>query len=339
MGALASLDQRAGGAARGQGAARRRRAGRRRPGATSRWSAPTRTAAPSCRRCCCAATTCRAAEPHDVEAFGPVSTRAAVRRRRRTRSSWPRAARAAWSARWSPTTRPSRGSSCSARPTRTAASWCSTATTPRENTGHGSPLPVLVHGGPGPRRRRRGARRHPRRAAPHAAHRRPGLAGHAHRDRRPLGDRRAGATTTACTRSASRWPSCGSATRSTAGPRAVTLDGHRALRRVHRRHLLRAHGRGGGRGQPAVRRPGRARLPDRLVGGGPVRRPRPGPGAGQLRRRQPALPHPGQAGGGAHASRSPPSRSARAAAPTTARCAGTPSSSTARASRWRPTTS
>ena len=32
---------------------------------------------------------------------------------------------------------------------RTAGCWCSTGTTPRENTGHGSPLPQLVHGGPG----------------------------------------------------------------------------------------------------------------------------------------------------------------------------------------------
>ena len=42
---------------------------------------------------------------------------------------------------------------------------------------------------PRPGRRRRGARRHPRRPAPHAAHRGPGLARHAHRDHRPLDDR------------------------------------------------------------------------------------------------------------------------------------------------------
>ena len=46
--------------------------------------------------------------------------------------------------------------------------------------------------------------------------------------------------------------------------------------------------------EPAVRRHRRARLPHRLAGGRAVRRPRPGAGAGQLRRRQPALPHPGQ---------------------------------------------
>ena len=49
---------------------------------------------------------------------------------------------------------------------------------------------------PRPRRRRRGARRHPRRAAPHAAHRGPGLARHAHRDHRPLDDRLAARATT-----------------------------------------------------------------------------------------------------------------------------------------------
>ena len=86
-----------------------------------------------------------------------------------------------------------------------------------ENTGHGSPLPVLVHGGPGRAGGGeelggiRGVLHHMQRTAVQA------LAGHAHRDRRPLGDRRARAATTASTRSASRWPSCGSATRSPPG--------------------------------------------------------------------------------------------------------------------------
>ena len=43
---------------------------------------------------------------------------------------------------------------------------------------------------PGPRRRRRGARRHPLRAAPHAAHRHPGLTEHADRGHRRLAHRR-----------------------------------------------------------------------------------------------------------------------------------------------------
>ena len=41
--------------------------------------------------------------------------------------------------------------------------------------------------------------------------------------------------------------------------------GHRALRRVHRRHLLRAHRRGGRGDEPVLRRPRRARLPDPVV--------------------------------------------------------------------------
>ena len=66
---------------------------------------------------------------------------------------------------------------------------------------------------PGTRRRRRGDGRHARRAAPHAAHRRAGQPADARRGHRPLGRRRARARRRACTRSASRWPSCGSATR------------------------------------------------------------------------------------------------------------------------------
>ncbi len=55
------------------------------------------------------------------------------------------------------------------------------------STGHGSPMPQLVHGGPG--RAGGGEEMGGIRgvAAPHAAHRDPGLAGHAHRDHRPLG--------------------------------------------------------------------------------------------------------------------------------------------------------
>ena len=60
----------------------------------------------------------------------------------------------------------------------------------RESTGHGSPLPMLVHGGPGRARRRRGDGRHSRRAAPYAAHRRPGQPSHAGRGDRTLGEGR-----------------------------------------------------------------------------------------------------------------------------------------------------
>ena len=64
------------------------------------------------------------------------------------------------------------------------------------------------------RGRRRGARRHPRGAAPHAAHRGAGLARDAHRAHRACGTRAPRRSPAASTRSASRWPSCASATRS-----------------------------------------------------------------------------------------------------------------------------
>ena len=93
-----------------------------------------------------------------------------------------------------------------------------------------------------PRRRRRGARRHPRRAPPHAAHRDPGLARHAHGDHRPLDDGsqrgpstdvhpfrkslaelRIGDTIASASRARSRWPTSTTspsspATRSTPTP-------------------------------------------------------------------------------------------------------------------------
>ena len=59
-----------------------------------------------------------------------------------------------------------------------------------ESTGHGSPLPVLVHGGPGPRRRKRGDGRRPRRQALHAAHRDPVDPGDDRRDHRAIYPRR-----------------------------------------------------------------------------------------------------------------------------------------------------
>ena len=61
-------------------------------------------------------------------------------------------------------------------------------------------------------RRRRGDGRHPRRAAPHAAHRGAGQPAGAGRGHRPLGARRRAGHRPAATRSASPWPSCGSAT-------------------------------------------------------------------------------------------------------------------------------
>ena len=142
-----------------------------------------------------------------------------------------------------------------------------------ESTGHGSPLPVLVHGGPG-RRRRRGDGRHPRRAAPHAAHGGAGQPASAVRGDTPLdpGDRtehqRRAPVPQIARRTADRRHRGGRTAAGHAG-------GHRALRRVHRRHLLRAHGRGSRPGQPVLRRPGRPRLPHRLLCGRPSSSPIP----------------------------------------------------------------
>ena len=70
-------------------------------------------------------------------------------------ATWPTPSRspiAAWAAsrcRCSPIRPTPRASSSRAPPPITAGCWSSTATMPPESTGHGSPLPVLVHGGPG----------------------------------------------------------------------------------------------------------------------------------------------------------------------------------------------
>ena len=60
----------------------------------------------------------------------------------------------------------------------------------KESTGHGSPLPHLVHGGPGRAGRRRGDGRRPRRAALHAAHGAAGFADDADSRIRPVHGRR-----------------------------------------------------------------------------------------------------------------------------------------------------
>ena len=61
----------------------------------------------------------------------------------------PIAGAAAWRCRCSPIRPRQRATSCSAPAPSTAGCWSSTATSRQESTGHGSPLPVLVHGGPG----------------------------------------------------------------------------------------------------------------------------------------------------------------------------------------------
>ena len=176
---------------------------------------PTASAARSSVRCCCAPTG-RAVEPHDVEAFGPVSTVIgyddlddAIALAARGKGSLagslvthdPEVARtvtlglAPWHGRILVLDRDDAG----------------------ESTGHGVPLPTLVHGGPG----RAGGGEEmggaPWRRAPDAADRAPGLARHAHRDHRPVDQGLGDGTTTACTRSARAWPSCASATPSRPG--------------------------------------------------------------------------------------------------------------------------
>ena len=164
-----------------------------------------------------------------------------------------------------------------------------------ESTGHGSPLPALVHGGPGRAGGGeemggiRGVLHHMQRTAVQASPRVlsavtgrwvPGTERNTdggHPFRKSLAELRIGDTVVA-------------------GPAAGDAGRHRALRRVHRRHLLRAHGRGGGPGQPVLRRPGRPRLPHPLLRGRPVRPARSRSGAGQLRPGEPALPHPGLPG-------------------------------------------
>ena len=75
--------------------------------------------------------------------------RHAVHVRSTKRSRWRRRGRAVSSARCSRQTTASRATSCSA-PRRITAGCCSpTAHSAKESTGHGSPLPHLVHGGPG----------------------------------------------------------------------------------------------------------------------------------------------------------------------------------------------
>ena len=175
---------------------------------------------------------------------------------------------------------------------------------------------------PRPRRRRRGDGRHPRRQALHAAHRRPGRPAPALRRHRPLDrgrrrpERRRPPVPQVAGRAQDRRPA------RHRHPRGHARR-HRAFRRLHRRHLLRPHGRGGREGEPVLRRPRRPRLPDRLLRRRPLRRPGPGPGPRQLRRRQPALPHARSTPATPSACGSPARRSTRAPTPTTARSAGT----------------
>ena len=114
--------------------------------------------------------------------------------------------------------------------------------------------------------------------------------------------------------------------------------GHRALRGAVGRQLLRAHERGRGGAQSAVRRSCRARIFSDLRRRGTVRRPRLRPRARQLRPERAAVRQAGQARGpdqgAAHL------RTRRACGPTRAgaRWRGTPRSPTRTGKPWLPTT-
>ena len=165
----------------------------------------------------------------------------------------------------------------------------------RSSTGHGSPLPNLVHGGPG--RAGGGEELGGIRAVLHHMQRTAvqgspemltALTGVWHAGRRVAARRRAPVPQVAG-RAAHRRP--GRVGVAHGDPR-----GHRDVRRVHGRHLLRAHGRGGGGREPVLPRPGRARVPARLVGGRALRGCGAGPRARQLGPREPAVHHAGVAG-------------------------------------------
>ena len=158
-----------------------------------------------------------------------------------------------------------------------------------ESTGHGSPMPMLVHGGPGRAGGGeelggiRGVLHHMQRTAD------PGQPARARRGHQPLGHRRARAPR-ASTRSASRSRRCGSATPSSP-----------ARARSRSRTSSTSPSSPATRSTPTwTRRPPRANpfFDGRVAHGylivsfaaGLFVQPDPGPGAGQLRRRQPALP-------------------------------------------------
>jgi len=253
-------------------------------------------------------------EPHDIEAFGPVST---IMGYRDTRHAVELAARG-------------RGSLAGSVVTSDAdfarevvigvAPWHGRilvldADDAPESTGHGSPLPMLVHGGPGRAGGGeemggvRGVLHHMQRTAVQASPRVltavtgrwvPGAARTSdggHPFRKSLAELRVGDTVVA-------------------GPRAVSIE-DRAVRPLHRRHLLRAHGRGGSARKSVLRRARCPWLPDRVVRRRPVRRSGPGARAGELRSREPEVPDAGVSGrrtdGDPHlqADRSPRGRRAR----------------------------
>ncbi len=219
--------------------------------------------------------TAGATEPHDVEAFGPVST---VLTYDSLDEAIALAARGQGSLAGSLVTHDpavARAVTLGLAPWHGRILVLDRDAAP-ESTGHGSPLPMLVHGGPGRAGGGeelggiRGVLHHMQRTAIQAS---PDMltaitgqwikgSGAARRRRPPVPQepRRAAHR---------RHDPLGVAHRDTRR--------HRPLRRVHRRHVLCPHRpRGGGR-QPTVRWHRRARLPRRVARGRPVRRPNPGP--------------------------------------------------------------
>ena len=154
----------------------------------------------------------------------------AVRVGRAMRSRYARAARAAWSARSSRRTTHGRGrararSRAAPRPLLVVNRDCA-----KESTGHGSPLPRLVHGGPG--RAGGGEEMGGIRGVMHYMQR-TAIQGSPQTDRashRPLDARRRAEGRLACIRSANRSTSCRSATRLNSAEREVTLADIEKLR-------------------------------------------------------------------------------------------------------------
>lgn len=175
----------------------------------------------------------------------------------------------------------------------------------RESTGRGSPLPVLVHGDPGPAGGGgeelggiRGVLHHMQRTAVQASpDQLTAIGGRwvtgarrdddgAHPFRKSLAALRIGDSITA-------------------GPRAVTLEDIEHFAEFTGDTFYAHMDEEAAAANPLFGGRVAHGLPYRCLGGRAIRRPRARAGARQLRRGQPALPHPGQAGGGAdgHANR------------------------------------
>ena len=197
----------------------------------------------------------------------------ALPRPRRRRSRSPIAAWAAWRCRCSPIRPTPRATSSRAPPPFTAGCWSSTATMPRNCTGHGIPLPVLVHGGPGRAGGSeemggiRGVKHYMQRTAIQST---PAMIAAITEQYIPGGPKHF------IDGHPFRKRMSELAHRRHAQDRQPHRDDrrHRAFRRIHRRQFLRPYGRGSGQGLADLRRPGRARLSDPELRRGPVRRSR-----------------------------------------------------------------